>query len=255
MAAPTKLTVLWNNIFTSTMSASCDGTGTNGSFPASNVIGNDIHEMARTYDDSGKKTWTFDLGAKREGILTASKVQYVLQGYNFKKLGYQWDGKMRVLNQIISRDWLQNQVRVIGSAYGGFSNFSSTGRVYFASYRDPNLKETLENYDGTTSYLNKFDVGKKDMTRFIIGTVARMDRPLTPSRKGNVAVQRYFEKVTHEDLQKERDAVLATTPEDMRAMEKMVADILAQDAYCVYGNEEKIQGQKDLFEKLVKLSK
>jgi len=157
-------------------------------------------------------SWKFDLENKQEGFLTASKVQYVLKGYDFKKLGYQWNGKMQVLSQVLSSDWLQNKIRVVGGAYGGWSVISSTGQGYFASYRDPNLRETLQNYDATPEYLENFKVDNSEMTRFIIGTVARsLDRPLTPSERGERAVQMYFEKTTLADLQAIRDAVLSTT--------------------------------------------
>ncbi|MGE5409658.1 MAG: insulinase family protein, partial [Clostridiales bacterium] len=201
------------------------------------------------------KDWKLDPKKKNEGIQTASKVQYVLQGFNFKKLGYKWSGKMRVLEQILSTDWLQTRVRVIGGAYGGFCSFSPMGTVYFASYRDPNLKETLDNFAGSPEFLDKLAADEKTMTRFIIGTIASMDSPLTPSDKGNVALRRYFEKVTNDILQKERDEVLSTNLEDIKAMKKMVGDILNQKIYCVYGNEEKIQSEKDLFINLVKLNK
>jgi hypothetical protein len=197
--------------------------------------------------------WKFDFAKKNEGLLTASKVQYVVKGYDYKKLGYQYNGKMRVLNQVLSTDWLQNQVRVIGGAYGGFAGFSANGNVYFGSYRDPNLKETLENYDNTVGYLDKFEADEKTMTRFIIGTVSRLDQPMNVSDKGNLAFQRYFEKTTPEELKAEREAVLSTTPADIKAMSKMVADILGQDAICVYGNDEKIKANAALFGELVKL--
>ena len=138
--------------------------------------------------------------------------------------------------------------------YGGFSLFFPNGRVYFASYRDPNLKKTLENYDASSKYLREFKADETDMTRFIIGTIARMDRPLTPSQKGNLAVQRYIEKTTLNQVEKDRAAVLATKAEDINKMEKMVADILAQNAYCVYGNEDKIESEKELFNKLIPLN-
>lgn len=198
--------------------------------------------------------WEFDLAARNEGLLTASKVQYVLQGYNFKKLGYDWNGKMRVLNQVLSRDYLQNQIRVIGGAYGGFASFASTGNAYFASYRDPNLSETFENYDGAVDYVKNFDVDEDDMTRYIIGTIARMDRPLTPSEQGRLAIRRYFHKSQKDKLQKEREDVIATTPEDIQAYAKFVQDILNQENYCVYGNEAKIQERKDLFKALVQVN-
>jgi Zn-dependent M16 (insulinase) family peptidase len=82
-----------------------------------------------------------------------------------------------------------------------------------------------------------------------------MDRPLSPSDEGNLAVNRYLEKVNQEDIQKERDDVLATVPEDIRKMNTFVADILKQNAISVYGNEDKVKSNKDLFKNIVTLDK
>ncbi len=202
-----------------------------------------------------KVAWKFDFVKKNEGLLSASKVQYVLQGYDFKKLGYQWTGKMKVLNQVLSTDWLQNQVRVIGGAYGGFCGFSPSGNVYFASYRDPNLKETLETYAKTKEFLQNFNADEKGMTRFIIGTIAEMDSPMTPSQKGGQAIQYFYDKTSRDDLAKERLEVLTTTRDDIKNMQKMVEDIIAQKTICVYGNEEKIKANKDLFGSVVSIIK
>jgi presequence protease len=198
--------------------------------------------------------WDLKPEKKNEGILSASKVQYVLEGFNFKDMGYEYNGKMLVLNQILSREYLQNKLRVLGGAYGGFSSFSNSGQVVFASYRDPNLKETLDNYDSIPGYLETFNADDQEMTRFIIGTIARIDHPLTPSQKGDVAFTRYFEKVTRNDVQKIRDEVLSTTPQDIRNMKKLVEDILSKKTYCVYGNEDKINSVKEIFNNVVKLS-
>lgn len=201
------------------------------------------------------QTWKFNLQKRDEGFLAASKVQYVIQGYDFKKLGYSWNGKMYVLNQILSTDWLQSKIRVIGGAYGGFSNFSPSGTVYFNSYRDPNLKETLANYEAIPDYLDKLEVDDKEMTRYIIGTISNLDNPLTPSQKGNVAVRYYLEKTTPENIQKDRDEVLSVTLQDIKAFKKMVADVLNQKTFCVYGNEEKVKSAKDIFGALEPISK
>ncbi len=201
------------------------------------------------------KKWDFDVSINNEGLLAASKVQYVVKGFNFRKLGYGWNGRMEVLSQILSTDWLLNQIRIIGGAYGGFSIIDRSGMFMFISYRDPNLEETLDNYDATPGYLKEFDADTAVMTRYIIGTVSNLDNPLTPSEKGNVAVRYYFENTTKEDLQKEREAVLSTTVQDIRDMETLVSDILQQNAYCVYGNQERLESEKDLFGKLVKTVK
>lgn len=203
---------------------------------------------------SESQKWVFQPEKKNEGLLSASKVQYVLQGYDLKKLGYNYNGKMRVLNQILSREFINNQVRVIGGAYGGFTSFSPTGHVYFGSYRDPNLSKTFENYDASIEYLQNFVADDNTMTRYIVGTVSRLDRPLTPSQQGNLAFRRYLEGTTKSYVQEERKAVLSTTPGDIKNYTKMVSEILAQETYCVYGNEEKLKSEEQLFKKLVKLT-
>ena len=197
--------------------------------------------------------WSLSQPQHNEGLLAASKVQYVLQGANFKELGYYWDGKLLVLNQVLSREWLRNQVRVIGGAYGGYVRISPSGSMYFGSYRDPNLRETLENYAGTIGFLHTLNVDQLEMSRFIIGTIARMDRPMTASQRGDVAVSRYFNKTTQLKLQAERDAVLETNVDDIKTFERMIADILKNSYLCVYGNEDKLRANQDLFEHLVPL--
>jgi Zn-dependent M16 (insulinase) family peptidase len=191
--------------------------------------------------------WEFDFEKRNEGMLTPSKVQYVTKGYNFKKLGFDYDGKIRVLNQILSREWLNNQIRVIGGAYGGFCGFSESGNFYFASYRDPNLTETVENIDGSADFLREFDPTEDEMTRFIIGTISNMDRPRSPSQEGTTALSYYMSNTTKKDVQKVRDAVLATTTEDIKGMADFVEKILNESAICVYGNEDKLNAEKELF--------
>jgi len=199
--------------------------------------------------------WTFNLENKKEGILAASKVQYVVEGYNFKKLGYSWDAKMRVLSQILSTDWLQTRIRVVGGAYGGWSTFSINGLVTFNSYRDPNLRETLDNYQATVEYLRNFSADERAMTRYIIGTIAGLDSPLTASGKGELAVTYYFNNRKADAIQTDRNVVLSTKQEDIRDFSKLVKDILNQQAICVYGNSEKINNEKVLFKNLVTIDR
>ncbi|HCC71953.1 MAG TPA: peptidase [Bacteroidales bacterium] len=191
--------------------------------------------------------WSLSPEKKNEAFKTTSKVQYVIKGGNFKDLGYDWSGKMLVMNQVLSTDWLQNQIRVIGGAYGGFANFSQSGNMFFGSYRDPNLSESLEVYDETAGYLEAFEADEKAMTRYIIGTISDLDYPETASMKGNTALTRYFNGITRDYFQKQRDEVLSTTAEDISGMKDMIKDLMVQDIYCVYGNNDKIEQNKDLF--------
>ncbi|KPU42675.1 peptidase M16C associated [Oxobacter pfennigii] len=198
-------------------------------------------------NDQDVKKYKFDLKARNEGLMTPGKVQYVAKGYNYIKTGYAYSGKMQVLRTIAGYDYLWNHIRVRGGAYGAFNRFERNGNVYFASYRDPNLAETLKVYDNTAEYLKNFNVDEREMTKYIIGTISKLDTPLTPSVAGEVAIEYHLRNVLQEDIQRERDEVLNTTLEDIRAFADMVLEVMKQNYFCVLGSEEKIKQNKDIF--------
>jgi hypothetical protein len=78
---------------------------------------------------------------------------------------------------------------------------------------------------------------------------------MTTSQKGAQAASTYFTKRKQEDIQRDRDDILATTADDIRGFSEMIRKILDQNAICVYGNAEKINQEKDLFDNLIKLEK
>jgi len=199
--------------------------------------------------------YVFVKDALNEGFQDASKVQYVLKGANYKALGYQYSGKMEVLSQLLSTVYLQNTIRVQGGAYGGFAIMDDTGLLTFASYRDPNLKKTVENYMGASQFLTELKLDERELRRLIIGTISERDYPLNPGQKGYVAVRRYLRGDSLEKLQQERDEILATTLEDLKGYAKMVKDVMDQNILCVVGNEKKIEEDKALFKKILPLQK
>ena len=81
------------------------------------------------------------------------------------------------------------------------SNFNRIGEGYFVSYRDPNLRRTLEVYDGVVDYLKDFTVSERDMTKYIIGTMSNIDQPMTPAAKGDRSMNLYMNKVSAEMIQ------------------------------------------------------
>ncbi len=187
---------------------------------------------------------------KNEGMLTPSNVQYVAKGYNYKKLGYEYTGKLLVLKTIIGMDYLWNKVRVQGGAYGAFANIVRSGNFMFASYRDPNIKETIKAYDNTAQYLEGFTTTDREMLKYIIGTISELDMPLTPSMAGDAAVSYYIRRISKSDRQQERKDVLSTTINDINSFSKLVADVMSMDYVVVLGNDSKIKDNKDVFKNL-----
>ena len=184
---------------------------------------------------------------RNEGFKTSSKVQYVAQAGDFIDRGMQYHGALQILKVILSYDYLWQNVRVKGGAYGCMCNFNRIGESYLVSYRDPNLKKTLETYRGIVDYLKNFTADEREMTKYIIGTMSNIDRPMNPSAKGDRSLNLYMNHVTEEMIKKERDRILDATQEDIRRLADVVDALLAADQICVIGGEEKIEEAKELF--------
>lgn len=197
-----------------------------------------------------KQTYEFNLKKRNEGLMTSSKVQYVGKGANFRKLGYEFTGSMKVLETILRYDYFWNKIRVQGGAYGAFTQFRRNGNMFFGSYRDPNLSETIHVFDQTASFLREFEVEEREMTKYIIGTVSNLDTPMTPQMKGEVSAECYIRGITQENIQRERDQVLAAGQKDIAALADLIEACMKENYICVLGGEEKIKENRDAFGEL-----
>ncbi|MCR4909188.1 MAG: insulinase family protein [Lachnospiraceae bacterium] len=194
------------------------------------------------------------LTVKNEGIKTASQVQYVASTADYRAAGLSYTGALKVLKVIMGYDYLWQNVRVKGGAYGCMSAFARNGDSYMVSYRDPHIRETLEVFKGAEAYIASFDASKRDMTRYIIGTVSDLDTPLTPRTRGLRSLAAWLGNYTYEDLQKERDEVLGADVAAIRLLAPFARVIMEKNNHCAIGGEERIEENKDLFDTVRSLS-
>lgn len=188
-----------------------------------------------------------------EGIKTAGQVQFVAVAGNYLEDGNQYTGALKVLKTIMSYDYLWVNIRVKGGAYGCMCNFYRNGNGYFVSYRDPNLAETVEVYKQVCDYVKNFEIDARDMTKFVLGTVSTTDTPLNPCGLGERSYNCYMCELTEEQLQKERNSIIDCQAEDIRNLEGIMKAIFDHYVLCVVGNEDKIEEQKELFDKTFNL--
>ncbi|MCM1991814.1 insulinase family protein [Oceanirhabdus seepicola] len=201
------------------------------------------------------KTYDFKETKLNEGIQSSANVQYVAKGFNFKNLGYDYHGSMNVLRMMLNGEYLHDRVRAKGGAYGVGITFTRTGDVTVASYRDPNLKETLKVYDDAAQYIKNLTMDQETLTKFIIGAMSQVDRATTPHMKGEIATQNYIRNISQADIQRERDELLNTKPEEIKVLAELLEKVMEMDYCCVLGNDNTIKENEDAFNKLVKLNK
>ncbi len=197
-----------------------------------------------------KENYRPKLEKKNEGYLTSAQVQYVCRAGNFIHKGLSYTGALKVLKVMMGYDYLWNRVRVKGGAYGCMCSFGKSGDSYFVSYRDPNLKKTVEVYEKAAEYIEGFEADERTMTQFVIGAISEMDVPMNPAAKGLYSLTGYMTKLPFAAVQRERDELLAAAPEDIRRLAGHIRAFMDEDCLCVVGGEEKIKENSKMFQTL-----
>jgi hypothetical protein len=182
-----------------------------------------------------------------------SKVQYVLKAYDLLDPQYTYSGTLPVLSKILSTDYLQTNVRVRGGAYGSWGGITPDGIACLSSYRDPNLQNTIDVYDKIPGYLANFDADQDAMTKYIIGTISNKDMPVATSQRGRTALSRYRQGFTFDQIQQERNEILATTAQQIRNLAPLMQLVRDNGTVCVLGGEEKIMESKNLFNNIIRI--
>ena len=124
------------------------------------------------------------------------------------------------------------------------SNFGRSGTGCLVSYRDPKLAATDKIYEGIPEYLKNFSIDERDMTKYVIGAMSSVDTPLSPAVKGSRNLTAYLSGITDEMVQKKRD---------IRALADILESILKTGAFCVIGNEQQIEADKNMFKEVKEL--
>lgn len=206
-------------------------------------------------DDLPYQEFDFDFSRVNEGITTSGNVQYVAKASNYRKYGYDYNGNINVLSVMLNSEFLHDRVRAKGGAYGCHISASHTGNIQMVSYRDPNLTETLEVYNEAADFIENLEINQDELTKYIIGAISKQDAALTPHMKGRTATANFISDTTYEELQQERDEILATTPDQLKAYAPLLRKVMDDDYKCVLGNDKKIKDHTNVFEHIVPLKK
>jgi Zn-dependent M16 (insulinase) family peptidase len=149
-----------------------------------------------------------------------------------------------------------DKIRVQGGAYGGGSSFDPfSGSFAFTSYRDPNVLETIDNYDNAAAFLRQA-VGEQELTRSVIGVIGGVDTYRLPDAKGFTSLVWHLIGSTEEDRQKRREEILGASRADFAALADGLDALRANAEVVVLGSETAIQAANDerrVFDRVTKV--
>ena len=181
---------------------------------------------------------------RNEAFIVSADVCFAAKGYDARLEGVSYEGSWSVAAKALSYDYLWNEVRVKGGAYGAGFRAMRSGLMQFSSYRDPNLDKTIARFDGAADWLSSFDPDEASMRGYIISSVAGLDAPIKPRDMARRQDGDFFCERPKGYREKVRDELLDTTPPKLRAHGDELERVSAHDVRCAFGNRSIIEASK-----------
>ncbi len=173
---------------------------------------------------------------EHEAILTEAQINYVGKAVNLYDLGHAFHGSFNVILRALRMGYLWERVRVRGGAYGAFCTLDrNSGTLIFASYRDPNVTETLDAFDDAAAFLRASAPSGEQLERAIVGAVGDLDAYMLPDAKGATALARWFSGESAEERARVREEMFATSPADFHAFAEILQNAARHGRTCVLG--------------------
>ena len=210
------------------------------------VAGDDQEKIIRTMIDEapsgqiGKETEKEPLGHRREGIIVASNVSYAVKS-NYMKRDIENLGIMYVIGNILSYDYLWNNIRVKGGAYGCGFRCGYAGTMSFYSYRDPDPKNSLAIYADTVNYFRNFLKDTQSIENYIVGTTGEYDPYQSIKSAIRTATAEYLNGIDYETKKKTLEQILNASKEDIEKTFRLFDSFNKADNICVIGNKQALE--------------
>ncbi|KMQ49916.1 hypothetical protein CHISP_3203 [Chitinispirillum alkaliphilum] len=183
----------------------------------------------RTYE---KEPVIEEIGREGElkGIEISSAVNFAARAWKIPGKEASDLGNLFLLSRNLSTGYLWDKVRVEGGAYGGMASMSVFHPVFAcASYRDPNLKSTLEHFElGLEEVIE--GIGQDKVDQSIVGAIGKIDSPRTPHGQGFAESMNILTGYSLEFRQKIRNSILEATTDSMR---NAAQKVLTSDSWAV----------------------
>ena len=144
----------------------------------------------------------------------------------------------KVLTSILSLEYLWNEIRVKGGAYGAGAAVTHLGALAFNSFRDPSAENSRRAYEGAADFVRAFFSDPPSLDRYIIGAVAKQEPLLSDAARGSLADTMYFRGTSEEARAAERRRILSLTPKDFLCDLDV---LLSGSTYCVIGSENTVK--------------
>lgn len=178
---------------------------------------------------------------KNEAFIIPSNVCYVGEGQMVADIDAGASGTWNVASRVLSFDYLWNEVRVKGGAYGCGFRHTTSHLAQFYTYRDPAVDPSVARFEQTSRWLDAWDPDDDEMSGYIVSCVATHDAPQKPRKLARRQDGLYLAKRPDGWRDEVRAQELAVTPARIRELSRVLAALSERRAFCVFGGRDQIE--------------
>ena len=233
-----KLQELQARIFTSTNTVT-SFTGSDEDYRRYWEVGGNLGLTPRTAP--AKELYVPMPEPRREAFIIPSDVCYVARSTDPRVLDIQMDGTWAVAAQAVTYEYLWNEIRVKGGAYGCGFRAMMDRQLAFYTYRDPAIDPSLERIARTGEWLSTFEPTQDAFEGMVVSCASGFDAPIKPYALTKRQDNEYFAKRPANWRLELREQLLKATPEDLRQLGKTVTRVAEAAPACVFGGRDIIE--------------
>lgn len=191
--------------------------------------------MGRVLDRKRQDVYPgYDILDVNKAIVINSLVNYVGIRFDMRDLKIGRYAKLAIAS-ILRNEYLWQEVRLVGGAYGALCSFSYEGYLTAISYRDPHYKETINRLRRMCLYLENYDGNIEDV---IIKTYASLERVDGIYSVVDKVCDLEFVGINKYDYAKEINELLSLTIEDIHEAGRVMHKALKDARYAAAARED-----------------
>lgn len=177
---------------------------------------------------------------RHEAFVIPSDICFAARACDPRRLGIDVTGAWAVAANALSYDYLWNEIRVKGGAYGCGFRAAGERQVAFYTYRDPAIDPSIERVERAGAWLGSFEPDEAAFEGFIVSCVSGMDAPVKPYALTKRRNTTYLAGLDPHAREERRAQMLAATPGELRSLGADVTRIAAESPTCVFGGRDVI---------------
>lgn len=177
---------------------------------------------------------------RHEAFVIPSDICFAARACDPRRLGLDVTGAWAVAANALSYDYLWNEIRVKGGAYGCGFRAAGERQTAFYTYRDPAIDPSIERVERAGAWLGSFEPDEAAFEGFIVSCVSGMDAPMKPYALTKRRNTTYLARLDPHAREERRAQMLAATPGELRSLGADVTRIAAKSPTCVFGGRDVI---------------